>query len=51
MTLTDALLTISIMLIIAILAYLKMSNKTLSDFIKEIREIVKNEKEEGINLT
>ncbi len=50
MTLTDTLLTISILLIIAILAYLKMTNKTLLDFIKEIREMTKNEEEELINL-
>ena len=50
MTLTDTLLTVSILLTIAILAYLKMTNKTLSDFILEIREIIKNEKEEVIDL-
>ena len=50
MTLTDTLLTISILLAIAILAYLKMTNKTLSDFIKELREMTRS-KEEEINIT
>ncbi len=51
MTLTDTLLTIAILLAIAILVYLKMTNKTLLDFIKEVREIMKEEKEEVINIT
>ncbi len=50
MTLTDTLITVSILLTIAILAYLKMTNKTLTDFISEIREIIKNEKEEVVDL-
>lgn len=50
MALTDVLLTTLILLVIAILAYLKMTNKTLSDFIREIREIVKSEEEEIIHI-
>lgn len=50
MTLTDTLLTITILLAIAILAYLKMTNKTLLDFITEIREIIKGQEEEVIDL-
>ncbi len=50
MTLTETLITVSILLTIAILAYLKMTNKTLIDFISEIREIIKNEKEEVVDL-
>ncbi len=50
MALTDILLTGVILITIAILAYLKMTNKTLLDFIKEIREIAKSEKEEIIDI-
>ncbi len=50
MTLGESLLTAFILLIIALLAYLKMTNKTLIDFAKEVREIIKNEKEEIIDL-
>lgn len=46
MGLTDTLLTIAILLAIAILGYLKMTKKTITDFIKEIREMTKSQKEE-----
>ena len=49
--LTDTLLTILILLIIGLLVYLKMTNKTLTDFIREVRDVTKDEKEEIINIT
>ena len=50
MAVGETLLTIVILLAIFILAYLKMTKKTLTEFIGEIREIVSQEKMEVIDL-
>jgi len=50
MALTDTLLTIAILLMIFLLAYLKMTNKTIKDFAMEIKEIVSDQKMEEIDL-
>jgi len=50
MPLTDTLLTIGILLGIMILVYLKMTKKTITDFVGELREIIRNEKMEVIDI-
>ena len=50
MPLTDTLLTIGILLGILILVYLKMTKKTITDFVAEVREIMSHEKMEVIDL-
>ena len=50
MAVFDTVLTIFILLTIAILAYLKMTNKSIPDFIREIREVCRGQQEEVINL-
>lgn len=50
MSMFDTLLTIFILLTIAILAYLKMTKKTLIDFFREIKEVCRGQQEEVVNL-
>lgn len=50
MALVDTLLVFFILTIMAIFAYLKMTNKTLSDFVREIRDIYKENQEEVIDI-
>ena len=40
------LLTVAILLILAIIIYLKVTNKTLTDFVKEIKDIFPSTDEE-----
>lgn len=46
MTLFDNLLTVFILLTLAIIIYLKMTNKTLIDFFREVRDILSESQEE-----
>ncbi len=50
MALLDSLLVFAILGVMAILVYLKMTKKTLLDFIREIREAFKDKQEEVINV-
>ena len=50
MTLTDTLLTVLILLTLFTIGYCKYMNKTLVEFIQELREIFKKPEEEVIDL-
>lgn len=47
----DNILTIFILLTLAIIIYLRMTNKSLVDFYREIREIFAENKEEVVSST
>ena len=44
--LLDNLLTVGILLTLAIIVYLRITNKTLVDFVKELKEIFSSAEEE-----
>ena len=44
----DNLLTVTILLILGIIIYCKFTNKTLTDFVKELKEIVSSDEGEVI---
>ena len=46
MALFDNLLTVFILLILALIIYLRVTNKTLPEFFREIREIMSEAKED-----
>jgi hypothetical protein len=48
MTLFDNLLTVFILTVLALIIYLKVTNKTLVEFFREIREILADTREEVI---
>ena len=45
MVLFDNLLTVSILLTLGIIVYLRITNKTLTDFVRELREIFSTDEE------
>ena len=47
---TDSLLTFGILLAIFVLGYCKYMNKTIVEFVGEIREIFRSQEEEVLNL-
>jgi len=48
MTLFDNLITVFVLMSLALIIYLRVTNKTLVDFFREVREILSESQEEVI---